>query len=203
MPKIVLRVYLKYGPEGESVIRNIDRASRPGRRLYRGYTQLQAGPGRPGHRHPQHQPGVMSDRQARANGSAANCSAPCGKRHPCTVATNRYEQESTMSRIGKQPVVVPAGVKVQHRRRQGPRRRPQGQAGTAPHPAMKVEHRRQGRKAIKVDAARRRAPQPVAARPDAQPDRQHGRGRHQGLREDGSRSKASATRPAWTRRRWC
>jgi len=33
-PHLVLRVYLKYGPEGEKVIRHIARASRPGRRLY-------------------------------------------------------------------------------------------------------------------------------------------------------------------------
>src|SRR5271166_1804452 len=32
--KLVLRVYLKYGPEGERVIRHLQRASRPGRRLY-------------------------------------------------------------------------------------------------------------------------------------------------------------------------
>src|SRR2546428_301788 len=36
----VLRVYLKYGPEGEKVIRHIERASRPGRRLYRRHAQL-------------------------------------------------------------------------------------------------------------------------------------------------------------------
>jgi small subunit ribosomal protein S8 len=39
-PKAILRVYLKYGPDGERVIRHIERASRPGRRLYRGYGQL-------------------------------------------------------------------------------------------------------------------------------------------------------------------
>ena len=32
--KLVLRVFLKYGPEGERVIRHVQRASRPGRRLY-------------------------------------------------------------------------------------------------------------------------------------------------------------------------
>ena len=31
-PKVLLRVYLKYGPQGEKVIRHISRASRPGRR---------------------------------------------------------------------------------------------------------------------------------------------------------------------------
>src|SRR3954452_12067270 len=35
LPRVVLRVFLKYGPEGERVIRHIQRASRPGRRLYR------------------------------------------------------------------------------------------------------------------------------------------------------------------------
>src|SRR5205823_956183 len=30
-PKLTLRVFLKYGPEGERVFRRIDRASRPGR----------------------------------------------------------------------------------------------------------------------------------------------------------------------------
>src|SRR5262245_13382438 len=39
-PHVLLRVYLKYGPEGERVIRHIERASRPGRRLYRGAAQF-------------------------------------------------------------------------------------------------------------------------------------------------------------------
>src|SRR5262245_4565343 len=39
-PKSVLRIYLKYGPEGEKVIRHIKRDSRPGRRLYVRHGQL-------------------------------------------------------------------------------------------------------------------------------------------------------------------
>src|SRR5689334_14219672 len=39
-PKVVLRLILKYGPEGERVIRHIERASRPGRRLYLRSKQL-------------------------------------------------------------------------------------------------------------------------------------------------------------------
>src|SRR3954463_16198626 len=35
--KVILRVYLKYGPEGERVIRRIERVSKPGRRLYAGW----------------------------------------------------------------------------------------------------------------------------------------------------------------------
>src|SRR5579871_6433285 len=38
--KAVLRVYLKYGPEGEKVIRHISRASKPGLRLYRTHKEL-------------------------------------------------------------------------------------------------------------------------------------------------------------------
>ena len=48
-------MFLKYGPDGEKVIRQIDRASRPGRRLYRRRPD-QAGARRARHRHPQHQP---------------------------------------------------------------------------------------------------------------------------------------------------
>jgi small subunit ribosomal protein S8 len=40
LPKLKLRIFLKYGQEGERVIRKIDRASTPGRRLYRRTTQL-------------------------------------------------------------------------------------------------------------------------------------------------------------------
>jgi small subunit ribosomal protein S8 len=65
-PKTVLRIYLKYGPEGERVIRKIDRASRPGRRLYRRNTQLRPVLDGMGIAILSTSRGVMSDRQARA-----------------------------------------------------------------------------------------------------------------------------------------
>ena len=65
-PKMVLRVYLKYGPDGEKVLRRIDRASRPGRRLYRGYTELKPVLDGLGIAILSTSRGVMSDRQARA-----------------------------------------------------------------------------------------------------------------------------------------
>ena len=65
-PKRVLRIYLKYGPEGEKVIRRIDRASRPGRRLYRGHVQLRPVLDGLGISIVSTSKGVMSDRQARA-----------------------------------------------------------------------------------------------------------------------------------------
>ena len=36
----LLRVELKYGPRGEQVIQNLQRVSRPGRRVYKGCTKL-------------------------------------------------------------------------------------------------------------------------------------------------------------------
>jgi small subunit ribosomal protein S8 len=65
-PKAVLRVFLKYGPEGEKVIRNIERASRPGLRLYRRSTQIKPVLDGLGIAVISTSHGVMSDRQARA-----------------------------------------------------------------------------------------------------------------------------------------
>lgn len=36
----MLRVYLKYGPMGEDVVRQVDRVSRPGCRVYKSVTEL-------------------------------------------------------------------------------------------------------------------------------------------------------------------
>ena len=65
-PKVLLRVFLKYGPEGERVIRNIERASRPGRRLYFRSTQLRPVLNGLGISILSTSKGVMSDRRARA-----------------------------------------------------------------------------------------------------------------------------------------
>jgi small subunit ribosomal protein S8 len=64
-PKAILRVYLKYGPDGERVIRHIERASRPGRRLYRGARQLGRVLDGLGISILSTSRGVMSDRQAK------------------------------------------------------------------------------------------------------------------------------------------
>lgn len=39
-PQNVLRINLKYGPNGERVVQNIQRTSKPGRRIYRGADEL-------------------------------------------------------------------------------------------------------------------------------------------------------------------
>jgi small subunit ribosomal protein S8 len=63
---VVLRVFLKYGPEGERVFVNIRRASKPGRRLYRRADQLKPVLDGLGIAILSTSRGVMSDRQARA-----------------------------------------------------------------------------------------------------------------------------------------
>jgi small subunit ribosomal protein S8 len=65
-PKRVLRVYMKYGPEGEKVIRFLKRDSRPGRRLYRHCAQLKPVLDGLGIAILSTNRGVMSDRRARA-----------------------------------------------------------------------------------------------------------------------------------------
>lgn len=65
-PKKILRVFLKYGPEGERVIRRIERASKPGCRVYRGYKELRPVLEGLGISIVSTNRGIMSDRQARA-----------------------------------------------------------------------------------------------------------------------------------------
>jgi small subunit ribosomal protein S8 len=65
LPKLVLRVFLKYGPEGERVIRHIQRASRPGRRLYIRSDQIRPVLEGLGISIISTNKGVVSDRQAR------------------------------------------------------------------------------------------------------------------------------------------
>jgi small subunit ribosomal protein S8 len=61
----VLRIYLKYGPAGEQVITDIQRFSRPGRRVYCSVTELPRPRGGLGLASLSTSQGVISDRQAR------------------------------------------------------------------------------------------------------------------------------------------
>jgi small subunit ribosomal protein S8 len=64
--KVVLRVFLKYGPEGERVIRQIERVSKPGRRLYASWKDLRPVLDGLGISVLSTNKGLMSDRRARA-----------------------------------------------------------------------------------------------------------------------------------------
>jgi small subunit ribosomal protein S8 len=66
--KLVLRVYLKYGEDGEKVIRHIARSSRPGRRYYQGKRDLKRVLDGLGIAILSTSKGVMSDRRARTEG---------------------------------------------------------------------------------------------------------------------------------------
>jgi small subunit ribosomal protein S8 len=66
--KAVLRVFLKYGPEGEKVIRHIQRSSRPGRRYYQGAKEIRRVLDGLGIAILTTSKGVLSDRQARKQG---------------------------------------------------------------------------------------------------------------------------------------
>jgi small subunit ribosomal protein S8 len=65
-PKAILRVFLKYGPEGEEVIRHLERVSKPGRRLYKRSVELRPVLDGLGIAVISTSKGVMSDRRARA-----------------------------------------------------------------------------------------------------------------------------------------
>ncbi|HVK18100.1 MAG TPA: 30S ribosomal protein S8 [Fimbriiglobus sp.] len=64
-PHTVLQVFLKYGPDGEKVIRHIERYSKPGRRVYQGYKEIRRVLDGLGIAILSTSKGVMSDRQAK------------------------------------------------------------------------------------------------------------------------------------------
>ena len=62
---VVLQVFLKYGPDGEKVIRHIQRYSKPGRRVYQGYKDVRRVLDGLGIAILSTSKGVLSDRQAK------------------------------------------------------------------------------------------------------------------------------------------
>lgn len=66
LPKLTLRIYLKYGPEGERVIRHIQRVSKPGCRRYVRSDKIRPVLHGQGISVISTNKGIMSDRMARA-----------------------------------------------------------------------------------------------------------------------------------------
>ena len=62
----LLRVYLKYGPQGERLILQMDRTSKPGRRVYRGVADLPRVLNGLGIAVVSTNRGILSDRQCRS-----------------------------------------------------------------------------------------------------------------------------------------
>lgn len=67
-PFVTLRVNLKYGPNGEHVIKHIERISKPGRRVYVGATDMQEVRDGLGISVLSTSKGVLSNREARKQG---------------------------------------------------------------------------------------------------------------------------------------
>jgi small subunit ribosomal protein S8 len=65
-PHSLLRIRLKYGPEGQSTIRGIDRVSKPGRRVYRSAVDLESPRNGQGILVLSTDRGVVSDREAKS-----------------------------------------------------------------------------------------------------------------------------------------
>jgi small subunit ribosomal protein S8 len=65
VPAKTLRLQLKYGPNGERLISKIDRISKPGCRVYRGYKELKPVLGGMGVQILSTPQGIVSDRKAR------------------------------------------------------------------------------------------------------------------------------------------
>ena len=67
VPVKTLRLQLKYGPNGERLIHRIDRVSKPGCRVYRGYKELKPILSGLGIQILSTPRGIVSDRKARSN----------------------------------------------------------------------------------------------------------------------------------------
>ena len=119
-PSSTLHVTLRYGIDGEKVIRSIERLSKPGRRAYAGVKELKPVLRTARASVSSRRPRAFSRTARRANSaSAANFS-------PRSTDPGQGERYTAMSRIGKAPVEIPSGV---HRGRQGSRRERQGPQG--------------------------------------------------------------------------
>ena len=77
----VLRVYLKYGPNNEPVIRDLKRISRPGCRVYLGKDEIRRVQGGLGISIMTTPKGVMTGRQARREGVGGEILAKSGNSH--------------------------------------------------------------------------------------------------------------------------
>ena len=209
VPARTLRLHMKYGPNGERLISRIDRVSKPGRRIYMGYRESQADPGGHGDPDPEHAPGrhqrpPRAHREGRRRGPGAHSLNTRLAPSPARAAGGTFETHDlihqsggrqTMSRIGRKPVPVPTTVKVAIADSTIQVEGPKGKLSFKHRPEIDVNFDQAGGQ-ILVTRQRRRADQPLAARADPQPGRQHGPGSHRRATPRSSRSSASATRPS-------
>ena len=137
----MIRIYLKYDGDGNPVISSIGRVSRPGRREYRGVRRAPEGPERPRHRRPLHEPGRLLRPRGPRRGRR--------RRDPLRGLVG-----TAMSRIGKIPVTVPAGVTVDGRRLARSRSRARRASSRAPSTAASPRRSRAARSSSPARATR-------------------------------------------------
>lgn len=74
-PQGTIRVYLKYGPDGEDAIRTIERVSKPGRRVYRQVDDIQPVLNGMGITIFSTSRGILTDRECREQNIGGECLA--------------------------------------------------------------------------------------------------------------------------------
>ena len=116
----MLRVGLKYDPEGEPIVAGLERVSQPGRRVYAAADEIPEVLGGLGVSIVSTSKGIVTDKTARAV-------AP-RRRSPLQ---RLVREEHTVSRIGKMPVVDPQGGRRRRRRRQVRVKGPKGELVSA------------------------------------------------------------------------
>ena len=199
VPAKTLRLHMKYGPNGERLINQIDRVSKPGRRVYKGYRDFKPILGGMGIQILSTPRGVISDRRARtekvggevlaldslslAQAAPAGCVAAAACSRDSRPRFTRAEDDRTHVADWTQAGSRAADRESRDRRFDDPGRRPQGKAQLHV-PARDRRRIRPGRRPDRRQPARRRADQPVAARADPQPGGQHGPGGHDRLHQE-------------------
>ena len=166
----VIRIALKYLPGKEKVITGLRRVSKPGLRVYAGADEPAPRPQGPRHRHHFH----IQGRHDRQEGE----SQPRRRRSPRVCLVRR--RNNIMSRIGKMPITVPAGVEVTVQADNVVTvKGPKGTLTKAFHPDMIIQGRRRRPHRGPVPTTRRQHRSLHGLTPH--PDPQHGGGRDQGL----------------------
>ena len=139
VPAQTLRLHLKYGPNGERLITRIDRVSKPGCRVYRGYKELKPILGGMGIQILSTPKGVISDRQRPRREGRRRGAGPdpltyrsavgrvrIERAEPDSRTRSEREEACPMSRIGRKPVVRAGQREGLPGRLDDQRRRPQG-----------------------------------------------------------------------------
>ena len=180
-PGETITVTLKYTEDRQPVISGMQRVSRPGQRTYVDHAHI-----------PRIQGGMGTAIISTSRGRHDRPRRPPAKASAAKSWQGSGRPLSQMSRIGRQPIPVPAGVTVSIEPSAWPSTVPGELSERSPSREIERSSARTDGEATRHAAHRpRRAPCP--ARPDADARRQHGRRASRRASRSGWRSRASAT----------